>query len=178
MSKITYADKEILYNNSDIPANKKCQATDMNEIKKVVNENDDKVGNLNNLNTNNKSNVINAINELTTDYIIESGSNANGYYEKYANGTMKQWGKAIVTAELKTAHGSSGWFRTASEQFITHPVPFVGETPVVNLTAQAALNIAYISTNNLDKTGFFPLVPVSQAGATRYVHWTAIGKWK
>ena len=113
-----------------------------------------------------------------SNYIIESGSNANGYYEKYASGTLKQWGKVTVTAELKKAHGSSGWFRTANEQFITHPVPFVGEKPVVNLTPQAALNIAYVSTNNLDNTGFYPLVPVSSAGATRYVHWQAIGRWK
>lgn len=112
------------------------------------------------------------------NYIIESGSNANGYYEKYASGTLKQWGKVTVTAELKTAHGSTGWYRTASEQFINHPIPFVGEKPVVNLMAQAALNFAYISTNNLDKSGFYPLTSYSAAGATRYVHWNAIGKWK
>lgn len=113
-----------------------------------------------------------------SNYIIESGSNANGYYEKYASGTLKQWGKVTVTAELKTAHGSTGWFRTANEQFITHPIPFVGEKPVVNLMPQAALNFAYISTNNLDKSGFYPLTSYSAAGATRYVHWTAIGRWK
>lgn len=112
------------------------------------------------------------------DYVIECGSNANGFYEKYANGTLKQWGKVTVTNELKTTHGSTGWYRTASEQFITHPIPFVGEKPVVNLTAQAALNFAYISTNNLDKSGFYPLTSYSAAGATRYVHWNAIGKWK
>lgn len=66
MSKITYADKETLYINADVPANKKTQSSDMNEIKQVVNENDNKVGELNNLNTTDKSNVINAINEVLT----------------------------------------------------------------------------------------------------------------
>ena len=47
MSKITYADKEILYINADVPAINKCQTSDMNEIKQVVNENDNKVGELN-----------------------------------------------------------------------------------------------------------------------------------
>ena len=164
--------------NADIPANKKVQSSDMNEIKRVVNENDNKVGELNDLNTTDKSSIVNAINEIGKDYIIESGSNANGYYEKYVSGTLKQWGKATVTDELKTALGSTGFYRTASEQFITHPIPFVGEKPVVNLMAQAALNFAYVSANNLDKTGFFPLTSYSAAGATRYVHWTAIGKWK
>ena len=150
----------------------------INNLNNLVNENDNKVGELNDLNTNEKSSIVNAINEIGTDYIIESGSNANGYYEKYASGTLKQWGKATVTDELKTAHGSTGWYRTSNEQFINHPIPFVGETPVVNLTAQAALNFAYISTNDLDKSGFYPLTSYSAAGATRYVHWTAIGKWK
>lgn len=178
MAKITYANKETLYINADIPANQKVQSSDMNEIKQVVNENDNKVGELNALNTNDKTSIVNAINEIGTDYIIESGSNANGYYEKYVSGTLKQWGKATITDELKTAHGSTGWYRTANEQFINHPIPFVGEKPVVNLTAQAALNFAYISTNDLDKSGFYPLTSYSAAGAIRYVHWNAIGKWK
>ena len=176
MSKITYADKETLYTNADIPANKKTQSSDMNEIKRVVNENDNKVGDLNDLNTTDKTSIVNAINELTTDYIIESGSNANGYYEKYANGTMKQWGKAIVTAELKTAHGQL--YRTANEQIINFPIPFVGDMPVLNLTAQAALNFAYVATIGLDKIGIYPMTTTSTNANTRYVHWTAIGKWK
>ena len=88
MSKITYADKETLYINADVPANKKTQSSDMNEIKQVVNENDDKVGELNNLNTTDKSNVINAINEIFNNLelipiTIESlptGTNYNAFY--------------------------------------------------------------------------------------------------
>lgn len=141
--------------NDVTPAN----ATNMNNIENGIEANDIALSNI-------------------KDYIIESGSNTNGFYEKYANGTLKQWGKVKVTDELKTAHGSTGWYRTANEQFITHPIPFVGETPVINLMAQAALNFAYVSKNNLDNTGFYPLTSYSAAGATRYVHWTAIGKWK
>ena len=69
MSKITYADKETLYINADVPANKKTQSSDMNEIKQVVNENDNKVGELNDLNTTDKTNIVNAINEITTNSI-------------------------------------------------------------------------------------------------------------
>ena len=65
MSKITYADKETLYINADVPANKKTQSSDMNEIKQVVNENDNKVGELNNLNTTDKSSIVSSINWLT-----------------------------------------------------------------------------------------------------------------
>lgn len=43
MAKITYDDKISINENADIPAINKCQASDMNEIKQVVNENDDKI---------------------------------------------------------------------------------------------------------------------------------------
>ena len=148
----------------------------INNLNNLVNENDAKVGELNDLNTNDKSSIVNAINEIGTDYIIDSGSNANGYYEKYASGTLKQWGTATVTDELKTAHGQL--YRTASEQIINYPIPFIGEMPVLNLTAQAALNIAYIATIGLDKSSFYPITTTSTNANTRYVHWNAIGKWK
>ena len=40
MSKITYENKEQLNTNENIPAKNKCMASDLNEIKSVVNEND------------------------------------------------------------------------------------------------------------------------------------------
>lgn len=40
MSKITYEDKEQLNTNENIPAKNKCMASDLNEIKSIVNEND------------------------------------------------------------------------------------------------------------------------------------------
>jgi len=43
MSKIIYTDKVALNINSDIPDINKCNATDMNEIKEVVNENETKI---------------------------------------------------------------------------------------------------------------------------------------
>ena len=83
MSKITYADKVALNVNSDIADVNKCNATDLNEIKEVVNANDDIVGDLAQLNTTEKSNLVGAINS-----VVESGSNTNGNYVKYADGTM------------------------------------------------------------------------------------------
>lgn len=90
MAKITYEDKVALNVNSDIADVNKCNATDLNEIKNVVNTNDDNttnnsnaIGNLSNLNTTNKNNLVSAINS-----IVESGSNANGNWIKYADGTM------------------------------------------------------------------------------------------
>ena len=76
MAKITYEDKVALNVNSDIADVNKCNATDLNEIKNVVNENDDLVGDLSTLNTAEKSNLVGAINEVyqnnvySTDEIV------------------------------------------------------------------------------------------------------------
>lgn len=88
MSKITYTDKKFLDENSYIPAINKVQDTDMNEIKQVVNANDDKIGELNDLNTTNKSSVINAINEIfnslelipITIESLPNGTDYNAFY--------------------------------------------------------------------------------------------------
>ena len=65
MAKITYEDKEFLNKNEEIADNRKVNDSDLNEIKNVVNENDNIVGNLSNLNTNDKSSTVNAINEVS-----------------------------------------------------------------------------------------------------------------
>ena len=67
---ITYSDKTALNTNPDIDAVNKCQASDLNEIKSVVNNN---------------------ATELSS--IVESGSNAYGSWVKYSDGTMICWNK-------------------------------------------------------------------------------------
>ena len=63
MAQITYENK-VKINDSSLPAINKVRDVDMNEIKSVVNENDDNVGDLSLLNTINKSSIVGAINEI------------------------------------------------------------------------------------------------------------------
>ena len=86
MAKITFEDKVALNVNSDIADVNKCNATDLNEIKNVVNENDDNtitntnnianntanIGTLSSLNTTSKNNLVSAINEVNTNDIRRS----------------------------------------------------------------------------------------------------------
>ena len=64
MAKITYEDKEFLNKNENIADKNKVNDTDLNEIKEVVNGNDDNIGNLSDLNTSDKTSLVNAINEV------------------------------------------------------------------------------------------------------------------
>lgn len=70
---ITYQDKEAMNVNTDIPDINKCNASDMNEIKKVVNANYEDVGDIADLKTEDMSSVVNAINELVdeTDIVFQ-----------------------------------------------------------------------------------------------------------
>lgn len=101
MAKITYENKVALNVNSDIADVNKCNATDLNEIKNVVNENDDNttnnsnaIGNLSSLNTTNKNNLVSAINEVNANannltavalYEHTSGSNGNIMLSDYVS---------------------------------------------------------------------------------------------
>lgn len=73
MSKINYTDKEFLNKNEEIADNRKVNDTDLNEIKQVVNTNDDNIGDLSNLNTTDKSSIVGAINEIKKKNILTAG---------------------------------------------------------------------------------------------------------
>lgn len=85
MSKITYTDKVTLNENPNVADVNKVKADDLNEIKNVVNANDDNVGDLANLKTDDKSSIVNAINKinedlskLTNELLVYSGNSSSG----------------------------------------------------------------------------------------------------
>lgn len=95
MSKITYENKAALNVNSDIADINKVNASDLNEIKEVVNNNDDNMGLLSNLNTTNKGSVVNAINEVnnkfnysTEEQVVGKWTNGKPIYRKVVTGTV------------------------------------------------------------------------------------------
>ena len=73
INKITYTDKQQLNANSSIQDINKVKATDMNEIKSVVNDNADLQGDLSNLATTEKSSIVGALNELRNEIYFKSG---------------------------------------------------------------------------------------------------------
>lgn len=98
ITKITYADKQQLNANASINANNKCQATDMNEIKTVVNGNADNIGDLATLTTTATTDIVSALNVLAPNEIIASSLSAAAGYIKYSNGLMFQWKQVSATA--------------------------------------------------------------------------------
>lgn len=64
MQVIGYTDKSALNENAGIADINKCNASDMNEIKSVVNANASECGNATDLNTTDKDSLVGAINEV------------------------------------------------------------------------------------------------------------------
>lgn len=175
MAKITYEDKVALNVNSDIADVNKCNATDLNEIKNVVNTNDDNMGLLSNLTTPNKNNLVGAINS-----IVESGSNANGSYIKYFDGTMICTKKIQFTnVVIKNVWGSV--YETASTfNFGDYAQEFI-ETPNVSITLADGSTCFCESFSERTKTSIgstWLWKPAIEEGGTMTFDIIAIGKWK
>jgi len=66
MQNISYTNKTALNVNSSIADVNKCNASDLNSIKSVVNANATECGNASNLNTSSKTSLVSAINEVNT----------------------------------------------------------------------------------------------------------------
>jgi hypothetical protein len=89
MAKITYNDKVALKENADIPAINKITDNDMNEIKQVVNENDDKF----------LTNGLNVSNEVDEDYRVNVIYAPNLFTGTLEQGSLGGSGETISSNE-------------------------------------------------------------------------------
>lgn len=118
MAQITYADKVALNTNSQIADINKTTASDMNEIKSVVNENDTNVGDLSDLNTIDKSSIVNSINEInnkgiysTTEQAVGTWIDGKTVYRKVIDlGALNIQSGNITIPSTPTDVIVNGWF--------------------------------------------------------------------
>lgn len=183
MAKITYENKVALNVNSDIADVNKCNATDLNEIKNVVNTNDDNttnnsnaIGNLSSLNTTNKNNLVSAINEI----VVESGTNANGSWLKYANGIMICIKKVKFTHVVINDAWGSVYGTVGKVNFGDYAQAFI-EIPNVSITLADGATCFCEAFSERTKTAIgktWLWKPVVEADGTMTFDVIAIGKWK
>lgn len=175
MAKITYENKVALNVNSDIADINKVNASDLNEIKNVVNENDDIVGDLSNLNTTNKSNLVSAINS-----VVESGTNSNGSWIKYADGTMICTKKIVTQQQINVAFGSL--YETSNTvNFGNYAMPFIS-VPDTILGTSFGRSCLLEGIQDYSATSFgwtWLMRPSADDSVKEYtISLLAIGKWK
>ena len=193
MSKITYENKVAINVNSDIADINKCNASDLNEIKQVVNTNDDNttnnsnaIGTLSSLNTTNKSNLVSAINENknSLDTLIQSGSNDNGSYVKYADGTMICYGTWNI-GNISFISAVGAVYNVSINSRHMFPVSFINK-PVMTFSAyentedyglllQVCPKRDSITSQDF---GSIDVISITQVSAHLAIDYIAIGKWK
>jgi hypothetical protein len=107
--------------------------------------------------------------DIAGDPIVESGSNADGDWTRWADGTQQVW---------KTLVGFSWAATSRDEQEWTFPLPFVG-TLIIAHTNVATFNPQYFNAAATAITTTKTAVSVggSQA-ASGEVNASAIGRWK
>jgi len=114
---------------------------------------------------------------VPTGALIERGSNANGEYVRYADGTQICTFVAEV-ASLAIGTAFLGGFR-AFGQLWTFPAAFLAATvPSVAGSAQdsTGFSVAFATTGNLNTTWLITAI-TSQSAATRKASLLAVGRW-
>ena len=165
--------------NDSVPA---INQTNLNKIEQGIYNADERsinnetnIGYLAQLNTTNKSNLVGAINS-----IVESGSNANGTYIKYADGTMICIKKITFTnVVINTAWGN--FYETASMlDFGDYAKEFIG-IPNVCITLADGATCFCETFSGRTKTSIgstWLWKPVVEESGTMTFDVIAIGKWK
>ena len=103
MGKITFTNKQALSSLSHVQEVNKLTDSNINEIKSVVNGNDDLMGDLSNLVTHDKSSIVAAINEAYQKHITTGTINANI--------TLSSGSDRVITLEEQN---TIGWLLTYS----------------------------------------------------------------
>lgn len=181
MAQIGYTNKVALNENPEILDINKVTDDDMNEIKQVVNDNYNNTIQITNTEPTDSDNKLwidtGAVQNLGSE--IESGSNENGNYIKYADGTMICTIRKTVTIAINQAWGN---LYTGEVPAFTYPVAFVS-SPTINYTVSggnSAMMMTWIgSTDSKTLTDRTALVRGTSATSQDYiVNITAIGRWK
>ena len=127
-----------------------------------------------------KSPSVNAVKEYVIGTVIESGSNENGSYIKYADGTLICRGMANITVPI-TYSGYYGFCRLTQEYTPTFPYEFVDNQYNITLTSDTFGYFSAIVTGMTASTFSFRGCTHNQSdynpGAGKF-HYIAIGRWK
>lgn len=120
--------------------------------------------------------TVSQVSGIPTGAVIESGTNANGFYIKWADGTMMC--RHISGSTITNNAGAGGVYYSGAVTF-PFPVVFAGNTPCVSLGALTANNyfcsaaVEGPTNTTAVTTRLISYIP----NATGYLCYTAFGRW-
>lgn len=141
------------------------------------------VGDLETLTTDEKSTIVGALNEIdashkthlaesASKHITESGSNDDGYYIKFDDGTMICTATAIPDRRIKTDRQHF----QMPEPFISHPSPSAGHASGASESYQLSCGTMMLTAISTQWTVAF--TNTSETGYNYPMYLSAIGRWK
>lgn len=113
--------------------------------------------------------------------VVESGSNNNGYWIKYADGTMIQSGIYTFNGATNIALPNGG--NRSNGITVYFPTSFVGVPKSLTVTSGSDTNDHGYVANNSQLTassfaGFWWTINVNNTSSAHTINWLAIGRWK
>jgi len=124
-----------------------------------------------------RANILGTVSQsagVPTGAVVEQGSNANGEYVRFADGTQICWHSTSVTQAISI--GFLGGFRDAGQTW-NFPIAFIS-APVVSGNPQALTSFSVtIPTTTTTASSVFHTAIASQASATLEADLIAIGRW-
>ena len=101
--------------------------------------------------------------------IVDSGSNSNGSYVKFADGTMECWGRVVSSAYPDTVTFPASFIDTNYRLVVNHL-----ETSIANIVSNESPTVRTVAGtaiwSNVGNTG--------ASHTTGSIEWHAIGRWK
>ena len=153
---------------NNVETNTQNIASNTNFITEVNN----KIGTLSDLTTTVKDNLVNAINS-----VVESGSNANGQYTKFADGTMICRNKVTFTATM-VEWGNMYGYDYQPTNGIHFAQPFIEKPDVSAMTIGAAAALIQRLVYTKDIISQISISRPNKRDDSYEISYTAIGKWK
>jgi len=120
------------------------------------------------------------LNELLGGTIVESGSNANGSYIKFSNGTMICYNKLNLTNI--TFAESGNLYACDYTTAIPFPIQFI-DTPIVTINTQSSADyyFCWVYATRCNKTSINQITlmrTVQRSNVSVPIGYIAIGRWK
>lgn len=116
--------------------------------------------------------------ESSSKHITESGSNANGHYIKFDDGTMICYGSISARLDISTAFGSL--YRNDNDTLvINYAKQFISE-PHTSFSSSGTVTgiIANQTAGTTSSQALYVLRPTSLTNSNVKVNYIAIGRWK
>ena len=115
---------------------------------------------------------------LKLQEVPELGSNENGYYRKWPDGTLECWGISTVPLKSTTAW-KNGLYYDYNDVAIRYPIEFL-DSPVINISVRNNVFLT-VSLYTPYKTGINSVIVYSGDSYSTHnceCYWYAIGRWK